>query len=255
MGGIGIWCMHFIGNRAIVLDHGEADIQIVYNSGFTAISFFLPIGVLLAAFYLLGVTERRGWYYVTISGVLTGTAVCGMHYVGQLGIANYQCQYHVGNVIGAAVIAVFASLVALSVFFRFRATWTNSWWKRAFCASILAGAVSGMHWTATVGTDYKFKGRASSVNDALSRTQVVIICTVLVCTYSAFISTSLNVASGLRSMRGPFHLRHCRKPVKKANCATGTTAGFGMCLLRSARAHHGHSRRTASQFENYQSIR
>lgn len=35
MGGIGIWCMHFIGNRAIVLGDGAAQIQIVYSVTFT----------------------------------------------------------------------------------------------------------------------------------------------------------------------------------------------------------------------------
>ena len=47
MGGIGIWCMHFIGNRAIVLGNGEEDIQILYNVAFTGTSFVLPVVVLL----------------------------------------------------------------------------------------------------------------------------------------------------------------------------------------------------------------
>ena len=121
MGGNGIWCMHFIGNLAILLADGDHEYQIVYSSSFTAVSFFLPITVLLGAFYLLGVTERDSRYYIGLSGTITGLAVCGMHYVGQLGIANYHCSYHKPNVVGAAAIAVFASLVALSVFFRLRA--------------------------------------------------------------------------------------------------------------------------------------
>lgn len=180
MGGIGIWCMHFIGNRAIVLGDGMSDAQLLYNSGFTALSFFLPIGVLLGAFYLLGVTEKHDQIYIVLSGILTGAAVCGMHYVGQLGITNYHCHYLVGHIIGSAIIAVFASLVALSVFFRFRAAWTNQWWKRLSCASILACAVSGMHWTATVGTSYRFKGEKYNTGSGLSRSQTVIICTILV---------------------------------------------------------------------------
>lgn len=38
MGGIAIWCMHYIGNRAIVLGGGLDPLQIQYSSGFTALS-------------------------------------------------------------------------------------------------------------------------------------------------------------------------------------------------------------------------
>ncbi|KAI7567699.1 hypothetical protein KC319_g20380, partial [Hortaea werneckii] len=38
MGLVGIWCMHFIGNRAIILGAGEARIQLVYNAGYTTLS-------------------------------------------------------------------------------------------------------------------------------------------------------------------------------------------------------------------------
>ena len=181
MGGVGIWSMHFIGNRAIVLNDGEAGMQIMYGVSSTAASFFLPIVVLLAAFYLLGVVDRGNWYWIVVSGLLTGTAVCGMHYVGQLGIANYNVSYHMQNVVGAAIIAVVASFVALSVFFKLRDTWTDCWWKRSLTAALLACAVSGMHWTAAVGTIYHPKGPQGKPSTR-SREQTVIVCTVLVST-------------------------------------------------------------------------
>lgn len=180
MGGIGIWCMHFIGNRAVVLRRGTEHYEIFYSSAFTAISFFLPIVVLSFAFYFIGVSERADSLYIVLTGALTGAAVCGMHYVGQLGIYNYSCTYQVGNVVGAAIIAVFASITALGVFFRLRESWTNSWWKRVVCATVLAGAVSGMHWTAAVGTTYRIKSVTVNRSE-LNPTQTVIICSVLVC--------------------------------------------------------------------------
>jgi NO-binding membrane sensor protein with MHYT domain len=171
--------MHFIGNRAIVLNNNEPSTQILYSGGYTAASFFLPIVVLLVAFYLLGVLDRGNWYFIATSALLTGTAVCGMHYVGQLGITNYSISYSGANVAGAGVISVFASFIALSVFFKLRDTWTNSWWKRTFCAAVLAGAVSGMHWTAASGTRYQFKS-TSTAPSTRSREQTVIVCAVLV---------------------------------------------------------------------------
>ncbi|KAF4919248.1 Signaling protein YkoW [Colletotrichum viniferum] len=177
MGGIAIWCMHFIGNRAIDLADGEAELQIAYSSGFTALSFFVPIAVLLAAFVAVGINNTVSWWRVAVGGVLAGAAICGMHYLGNNSIDNYICIYNPVNVIGAALIAVAASIVALSLFFVFRAAWTNSWWKRATCAVVLAGAVSGMHWCAATGTEYQLV-RLNTGSNELSRntTVIVVIC-------------------------------------------------------------------------------
>lgn len=180
MGGIGIWCMHFIGNRAIVLGDGSPEFQILYNVAFTGTSFVLPVVVLPIAFYAIGVEERAGYLRILAGGLLTGSSVCGMHYVGQLGIANYKCSYRVANVVGSAVIAIFSSTAALGIFFRWRASWTDSWWRRGMCAFLLAGSVSGMHWTAAVGTSYRERDESLKHGTQLSRGQVVIICAVLV---------------------------------------------------------------------------
>ena len=181
MGGIAIWCMHYIGNRAIVLGGGAAVLQIAYSPGFTALSFFVPIVVLLVAFTALGSNDRVSILRVLIGGSLAGSAICGMHYLGQTGISNYICVYDIKNIVGAAVIAVVATIVALSVFFVLRATWTNSWWKRALCAILLAGAVSGMHWLASVGTQYRLRQiPPPSSHGDISRDSTIIVVIVLV---------------------------------------------------------------------------
>ncbi|ETS77585.1 hypothetical protein PFICI_11459 [Pestalotiopsis fici W106-1] len=176
MGGIAIWCMHFIGNRAIDLAEGEPALQIVYSSGFTALSFFLPILVLLMAFLAVG-TDKVSWWRIVVGGALAGGAICGMHYVGNASINNYTCLYSTVNVVGAALIAVAASIVSLALFFAFRQAWTTSRWKRGMCAIVLAGAVSGMHWCASTGTQYRLIHLNSGGNQ-LSRniTVIVVIC-------------------------------------------------------------------------------
>lgn len=213
MGGIGIWCMHFIGNRAIVLGNGEPDIQILYNVAFTGASFVLPVVVLLAAFYSVGVEEKAGYIRILTGGLLTGSSVCGMHYVGQLGIANYQCSYRVENVIGSAIIAVFSSTAALSIFFRWRAMWTDIWWRRGICSFLLAAAVSGMHWTAAAGTTYRERDEPVEHGTQLSRSQTVIICAVLVRkaseTYSLCMDVELTHDLGLCLLCDSICLCHC----------------------------------------------
>ncbi|KFY31704.1 hypothetical protein V493_00884 [Pseudogymnoascus sp. VKM F-4281 (FW-2241)] len=179
MGGISIWCMHYIGNRAIFLGDGHLTIQIAYNQGFTALSFFVPIVVLLAAFTAVGSDDHISKVRLPVGGALAGLAICGMHYLGQAGISNYKCVYTVGYVVGSAVIAVFASITALSVFFALRAAWTDSWWKRAMCAIVLACAVFGMHWVASVGTQYRLKTANPSMSHDIPRNSTVIVIIVL----------------------------------------------------------------------------
>ncbi|KAL8949888.1 MAG: hypothetical protein Q9222_004045 [Ikaeria aurantiellina] len=161
---------------------GQSDVQIQYSAGFTAGSFFLPILVVTVAFYVLGISEKVSIFRIVLVGIFTGAAVCGMHYMGQSAIANYYVYYQWRYVLGSAVIAVTAATVALGIFFYLKATWTNSWIKRALCAALLAAAVSGMHWVATVGTLYRYQVTEHGVV-GLSRqaTVVVVLCLSIGC--------------------------------------------------------------------------
>ncbi|KAK3321796.1 hypothetical protein B0H66DRAFT_618924 [Apodospora peruviana] len=174
MGAIAIWSMHFIGNRATTLLNGEPELQISYSIRMTALSFFVPILVLLVAFYVV-TTSITTWWNIGLSGSLSGGAICGMHYLGNASIDNYHCKYSVAHVAGAAVIAAMASTVALALFFVFRAAWANAWWKRVGCAIVLAGAVSGMHWVASLGTSFTLHHINPNTENASSITTVVVV--------------------------------------------------------------------------------
>jgi NO-binding membrane sensor protein with MHYT domain len=162
--------MHFVGNRAIILGDGSKQYQLYYNSGFTALSVFLPIVFLFFGFTTVELRppgHRFFWPALMVAGVVAGLAITGMHYVGNFGISNYKLINPAGYVVGAAAIAIGASVIALTLFFFFRERWINSLPRRLGCACLLAGAVSGMHWTASVGTRYTFQGinkNASGLN-------------------------------------------------------------------------------------------
>jgi NO-binding membrane sensor protein with MHYT domain len=146
-----VYALHW--NRAIVLGDGQPRLQLVYSAGFTVVSFFLPIIVLFLAFSAVGSHEsitRQNVTRVVLAGALTGFGVCSMHYLGQAGILNYKCVYPIPFVVGAATIALVASVTALYIFFLFRLSWDTAWWRRPICAIALASAVSGMHWLASV---------------------------------------------------------------------------------------------------------
>jgi NO-binding membrane sensor protein with MHYT domain len=180
MGAVAVWCMHFIGYRGLVMGNGAKEIQIAFNSGLTALSFFIPILVLLAAFLAIGSNEKVRQKRVIFGGTIAGIGISGMNYLGQMAIANYDCVYSIRYVVGSIIIAITASIVALWIFFVLRAGWTNTWWKRALCAFILSGAVSGMHWLAAAGTSYRFKSVKATKDAPLSRNEVLTIVIILV---------------------------------------------------------------------------
>lgn len=160
MGLVGIWCMHFVGNRSIVLGNGQARFQLIYSPGYTILSCALPVIGLTFAFYIAEIriksfTVRRLLDVVT--GVLAGLSVVGMHYIGNLGTLNYNLIYPPQYIVAACIIAVGDCIIALVLFFYFKERWISVFWKRLFCAVILAAAVCGMHFTASVGCTYQLK--------------------------------------------------------------------------------------------------
>lgn len=186
LGLIGIWCMHYVGNRAIVLGGGDASLQLIYSPGFTALSVFLPVGALFVAFIIADLRHKgtkRLIMSIISSGILTGFAIVGMHYVGNLGVANYHVVFSLTHVGGAIVIACLASLTALSLFFWLQELWLSIFPYRLICALVIAGAVSGMHFEASMGTSYRLNYR---VDSAKGRNTNVIIATILVRMHVSF---------------------------------------------------------------------
>ncbi len=149
-----------------------------YSTGLTVASMFVPILVLLLAFLAVTNNDRVQWWKISLAGILSGGAICGMHYLGNASISNYRCTYTVAYVVGAAIIAVSASTAALAVFFVFESSWKTAWWRRVLCAAVLAGAVSGMHWCAAVGTQYVLVGMSTGSGMSRDTTIIIVICLV-----------------------------------------------------------------------------
>ncbi|KAG0633380.1 hypothetical protein HOY80DRAFT_630626 [Tuber brumale] len=185
MGGVAIWSMHFVGNRSIVIypDSVETDkLQLAYSSTFTALSFFVPILVLFLAYLLIGTNEDVGYLRLGFGGTFAGLSICGMHYLGQSGIENYLSYYDAKFVVGSIFIAVSSTILALAIFFILRKNFTNNWYKRALCAMLLSGGVSGMHWCASVGTRYQLRGGSGLNRDTRNATVIItIVLSVFVC--------------------------------------------------------------------------
>lgn len=180
MGLVAIWCMHYIGNRAIEMGDGNPEIQIYYSPGYTALSAVIPILVLSMAFLVADwkTQNQKSLFYLILVGIFAGGAIACMHYSANFGIINYSL-YFPGKYIGGAVaIAISACMAALTLFFLQQEYWINVWWRRWVCALTIAGAVTGMHFTASVGTTYTIIHVVTEGSN--ERNTNVIIATVLV---------------------------------------------------------------------------
>jgi NO-binding membrane sensor protein with MHYT domain len=160
MGLVAIWCMHYVGNRGIILGNGDARIQLVYSSGYTALSSIIPIVALFIAFAIAD-RRHRGkkflMFALVLSGICAGLAIVGMHYTANLGVSNYHIDFDHRYVGGAIIIACAACVLALTLIFMLQDLWINFFYMRLVCALVIAGAVTGMHYEGTVGTSYRLK--------------------------------------------------------------------------------------------------
>jgi NO-binding membrane sensor protein with MHYT domain len=157
MGVVGIWCMHFIGNRAIILGDGDDLIQLSYSPGYTILSVFCPILGLTAAFSAAEWPSHSAaahWAALCVTGLLAGGSIAAMHYVGNLGITNYILSYSPRFLAASIIIAVGDCMLVLVLFYTLREKWISSWWKRLLCGILLAGGVTSMHFTASTHCTY-----------------------------------------------------------------------------------------------------
>lgn len=80
-----------------------------------------------------------------------------MHYSAAFKLQDLDVGYSAVTVVFALILACVAATVALSLFFRLREQWQDSFWKRCVCAVFLAAAVCGMHYLGLGGASYRAK--------------------------------------------------------------------------------------------------
>ena len=214
---VAIWCMHSVGNRAIILGDGRESIQLAYDPGFTALSVVLPIvflfvGLTLGEFLVSG--NRGVWTFLFVGGFIVGLSITGMHYIGNLGISNYKLHNPPQYIVGAATIAVCASIAALALFCYLKSQWVDSWPRRIACATLLTLTVSGMHWLATVGTTYTLI-QPDDTHDNRNVNLVVAIICVSLKTSDLFLVATLTHAGSSFMHHMPCFYRHYSTTEKK----------------------------------------
>ena len=140
--GLGIWTMHFVGMLAAQLPEGT-----LFSILLTLLSFLLCVLVVgIAAFIVSRGTSNRMW--TALAAVVMGSGIVSMHYLGMHAITGpYMLHHDVRYILAAALIAVTTSYGALRIFESKLRHQTL-----ALSALIFGLAVSGMHYTAMMGT-------------------------------------------------------------------------------------------------------
>ncbi|WVQ68033.1 uncharacterized protein L199_006239 [Kwoniella botswanensis] len=153
-----IWGMHFVSMISIRLRASPyVTWYIQFDKGMTALSLFVPILATFISFWLIGSEIDFHIWRVLFAGAFQGLTIGLMHYSASFRLPTLQVTYTAVTVVFSLILAAVAAIVALFLFFRLRAQWEESWWKRALCALLLATAVCGMHYLGLGGTSYRYK--------------------------------------------------------------------------------------------------
>jgi len=144
LGGVGIWCMHFIGMTAFKLPVHQS-----YAIAETVISFVAAVLVSGLAFWFLA-RQAFSLARLFIAGTVVGLAVAVMHYLGMYGIRFTGYVAWDGPLVGLSIfIAVTAATAALWLAFHTRRL------AHRFLASVaMAAAVGTMHYTGMAAASF-----------------------------------------------------------------------------------------------------
>jgi signal transduction histidine kinase len=140
--GSGVWSTHFVAMLAF-----RPNLPLGYDGELTALSVAIAICLMLAGFAVALV--RHEW--AIFGGAIAGAAIGAMHYVGMValhvpGIMQWDAGYVLASLLIGVVLAALAMRVAAhSVDLR----------RRALGASLLTGAICGLHFTAMAAVRFE----------------------------------------------------------------------------------------------------
>jgi NO-binding membrane sensor protein with MHYT domain len=188
LGGVGIWCMHFIGMSAVRYEDANGQVVTLYfNAPITILSLVISIvttaiGIWVMShdrlfaktkpeifemfvddlkhlsltelkkvrnFTLVKLTLTKNMKYLLLGGCITGCGVCFMHYIGMAAMTFHgTVHWNWGIVVASVLIAVFAATAAFWILFRLLSIFPGKESLRLLSSLIMGVAVCGMHYTA-----------------------------------------------------------------------------------------------------------
>ncbi|MGB8539113.1 MAG: MHYT domain-containing protein [Acidobacteriaceae bacterium] len=168
--GMGIWSMHYIGMLAYHLP-----VAVFYNWPTVLLSLLAAVLASAVALFVVSRNEM-GPASVGIGGLLMGTGIATMHYVGMEAMRlPATCQYSLGLVALSVALAIVISLVALWLTFNLRAE-TNSVSSRKLASAMLMGAaIPIMHYTGMAAANFSSSPGAVDLTHSVEISSIGIV--------------------------------------------------------------------------------
>jgi PAS domain S-box-containing protein len=186
--GIGIWSMHYIGMLAYSLP-----VPILYH--WPTVLLSLLAATLASAVALFVVSRNQmGPLRIGIGGVLMGSGIAAMHYVGMNAMRlPAMCEFSAALVTLSVVLAVVISLVALWLTFHLRSQTNSMSWQKLASATLMGAAIPVMHYTGMAAARFRFTAVPPDLTHSVRISSIGIagIGTVAFMTLSLAILTSL----------------------------------------------------------------
>ncbi len=140
--GMGIWSMHYLGMQSL-----RIPVQIDYYIPTVILSLLLAIAASAVVLTVVG-AERLGWGEMIAGGLLMGTGVAAMNYVGMAAMRSTAVpHYNPVLVLSSFFVAVIASTVALWMGFAVRNRETHGEFMRIVAAMVMGLGVAVTHYT------------------------------------------------------------------------------------------------------------
>ena len=194
LGGVAIFSMHFVGMGSMILTADDGSrVPLSFDSGLTIASLiaaiaFVHLGLVISSRDRAYIRTRPQIAEMTVldassmtikqiqstnlaalalfknivplltGGVVTGSGIVVMHYVGMKAIIFPGVIENNPGIIAASIfIAILTSATAFWILFRFLAVYPHQERYRIASALVMAAAVCGMHYTAAEGASFNYE--------------------------------------------------------------------------------------------------
>jgi diguanylate cyclase (GGDEF)-like protein len=139
-----IWCMHFVAMLAL-----EMSLPTTYAPGPTLLSLLIAIGAIGCGLQII--RTKASFSRIFSAGIAVGLGVAAMHYIGMASMRFGGSVAYTPGLWGLSVLVGIAAATA--------ALWMSitvqDKWRRGVAASVMGGAICGMHYVGMASTVFR----------------------------------------------------------------------------------------------------
>jgi len=205
LGGVGIWCMHFIGMAAMTLENEKGEhVPFYFNIPITIASLVVSVVMTGVGLFILSkdrlfakskseildmfisdlrhlsigelrkvknltmmkLITTKAMGYLVVGGMVTGAGVSVMHYVGMRAVEfDGEIEWNGGIILASICIAIVAATAAFWILFRLLSIFPGLEYLRLLSSMTMAAAVCGMHYTGMEAAKFKVNDSAPNYHD------------------------------------------------------------------------------------------